>query len=213
MSLSPDGKWALVKVLPKVGEVPPKKPYFVLIPTGAGDPRRVVYEDIEESVWADFLSDGREILFMGRRGQDIRFYRGSLEGGKPRPATPPAGGPFAVSSDSRRLLARSNGVPAIFSLDAGPEAPPRPVPGTTAADIPVQWSDDGRSVYLRNSGLSAKVFRVDLETGRRTLWKELIPSDPSGGSFGRIIPTPDGQSYAYGLNRDVSKLYLVEGLK
>ncbi len=210
-SLSPDGKWALVRQFPKIGEVAPASPCaYVLIPTGVGEPRRIVYEGIDECSGADFLPDGREILFLGRRGQEFRFYRGSLEGGRPRPATPLAARPFAISSDGRRLLARSDGVPAVFSLDAGPEAPPRPIPGATAADRPIVWSDDGRSVYFQNS---ARVFRVDVETGRRTLWKEIVPSGPSGATIGRILLTPDGKSYAYGLHRDLSRLYLVEGLK
>jgi eukaryotic-like serine/threonine-protein kinase len=206
MSLSSDGKWALVRL-------PTAREPYVLLPTGVGEPRRIVYEGIEEYGDGDFLADGKEILFLGRRGKDIRFYRGSSEGGKPRPATPPAVGPFArfaVSSDSRRLLARSNGTVAVYSLDAPPETPPRPVPGTSPADVPIQWSDDGRSVYLQNS---ARVFSVDVETGRRTLWKEIVPSDPSGATIGRILVTPDGRSYAYQLRRDLSQLYLVEGLK
>jgi hypothetical protein len=54
---------------------------------------------------------------------------------------------------------------------------------------------------------------VDVETGRRTLSKEIIPSDPSGATIGQILLTPDGRSYAYGLRRDLSKLYLAEGLQ
>jgi serine/threonine protein kinase len=211
-SLSPDGKWALVRKFPKIGDVTPELTPYDLIPTGVGEPRRIVYEGIEEyRCCAAFLPGGREILFAGRRGQEFRFYRGSWEGGTPRPATPPAGPGFiAISSDGRRLLAGSNGVKAVFSLDAGPEAPPRPIPGTTAADKPIVWSDDGRSVYLQNS---ARVFRVDVETGRRTLWKEIVPSDPAGAAIGRILLTPDGKSYAYALRRDLFKLYLVDGLK
>jgi hypothetical protein len=66
---------------------------------------------------------------------------------------------------------------------------------------------------ISGSELSAKVLRVDVETGRRTLWKEIIPSDPSGATIGQILLTPDGRSYAYGLRRDLSKLYLAEGLQ
>ena len=210
-SLSPDGKWALVRRFPKIGEVAPTLPCaYVLIPTGVGEPRRIAYEGIDECSGAEFLPDGREVLFMGRRGGDYRFYRGPLEGGRPRPATPPADRPFAISSDGRRLLAKSDGVPAVFSLDTDSETPPRPIPGATVADRPIVWSDDGRSVYFQNS---ARIFRVDVETGRRALWKEIVPSDPSGATIGRILVTPDGRSYAYGINRNLSKLHLVEGLR
>jgi Tol biopolymer transport system component len=210
LSLSPDGKRVLVR---SIADIRSKGNRFVLIPAGAGDPRPISFEGIEEYGSAEFMPDGKEILFLGKHGPERRFYRGPLEGGQARPATPPAAGPFAISSDGRRLLARSNGVSAIFSLDAGPDAPPRPVPGATVADQPVQWSADERSIYLQNSGASVRVFLVDLETGRRTLWKEIIPADPSGATIYGFLLTPDGKSYAYGLKRDLSRLYLVEGLR
>jgi hypothetical protein len=210
-SLSPDGKWALVRQFPKIGDVTPGLPHYVMIPTGVGEPRHIFYEGIEEYRCCAGFLPGREILFLGRSGQEFRFYRGSWDGGAPRPATPPAPSGFiAISSDGRRLLAASKGVPAVFSLDAGPEASPRPIPGATADDKPIVWSDDGRSVYLQNS---ARIFRVDVETGQSTLWKEIVPSDPSGARVGRILMTPDGRSYAYGLGRELFKLYLVEGLR
>jgi hypothetical protein len=59
-----------------------------------------------------------------------------------------------------------------------------------------------------------RIFRVDLETGRWELWKEIAPAETAGASVGGIVfMTPDGKSYAYGVSRDLSQLYLVEGLK
>ena len=40
-----------------------------------------------------------------------------------------------------------------------------------------------------------------------------MPSDPAGiHRVRRILITPDGKSYAYGLNRILSELFLVEGM-
>jgi hypothetical protein len=58
------------------------------------------------------------------------------------------------------------------------------------------------------------VYRVDVATGRKDLWKEIGPSDPAGVTgLGHVLLTPDGASYAYNYARTLSDLYLVEGLK
>lgn len=91
----------------------------------------------------------------------------------------------------------------------------RPVPGLTPDDIPITWSADDRSFFVnRRGGLPARVYRVDVETGRMELWEELMPSDPVGvGSISTVVMSPDGLSYAYTYVQGLSKLYLVEGLK
>jgi hypothetical protein len=66
----------------------------------------------------------------------------------------------------------------------------------------------------RPSDLPAKVYRLNVETGQRTLWKQLMPPDPAGVELvGPILPTPDGKAYVYGYRRMLSDLYLVDGLK
>jgi hypothetical protein len=63
-------------------------------------------------------------------------------------------------------------------------------------------------------GTPARLIRLDLETGRRTLWKDLAPADPAGlQGITSIAITPDGQTCAYSVGRTLSQLYLVEGLK
>jgi hypothetical protein len=62
--------------------------------------------------------------------------------------------------------------------------------------------------------LPARVYLLDAGTGKRTLWKQLMPPDPSGVEYiGPMLPTPDGKTYVYGYRRLLSDLYLVEGLK
>lgn len=74
---------------------------------------------------------------------------------------------------------------------------------------------DGRVLYVsRPEGLPAKIFRLDMATGERVLWKEIAPSDPAG-VFGidPILLTRDGKAYVYSYRRLLTDLYLVEGLK
>jgi eukaryotic-like serine/threonine-protein kinase len=89
------------------------------------------------------------------------------------------------------------------------------VRGIESGEQPIQWSADGREMYLYKPGdLPAKVYRLDLATGHRTLWRGLIPSDSAGVSrLGPIVITPDGKSCLYGYHRVLSDLYLVEGMK
>jgi hypothetical protein len=60
----------------------------------------------------------------------------------------------------------------------------------------------------------ARVMRVDLATGKREPWKELMPSDPAGiVRVGPALLTPDGHAYAYDYERTLSDLYVVEDMK
>jgi hypothetical protein len=59
----------------------------------------------------------------------------------------------------------------------------------------------------------AKVFRLDLASGRKTLWKQLVPGDSAGvATIDPILITPDGKTFVYGFHRTLADLYLVEGL-
>jgi eukaryotic-like serine/threonine-protein kinase len=214
IALSPDGKWALSRL-------PVAKQPYVRLPTGAGQPRPIAFDGFENYGRAVFLPDGREILFMSRRGKEpLRLFRGSVEGGKARPATPElTGAGFVLSPDGRRVAAVAPpGVLVIYSLDGGPDGAAQPISGAEAGDVPVVWSADGRSIFVRRMAgaaiLAVRIFRVDLQAGRSELWKEIAPADPAGAQINNpILFTPDGKSYAYNVARTLSQLYLVDGLK
>jgi hypothetical protein len=77
-----------------------------------------------------------------------------------------------------------------------------------------EWTEDGRSLYIYRPGeLPARVFVLSVETGRRTPFRQLMPSDPAGvETIGPILITPDGKTCVFGYHRMLSDLYLVEGL-
>ena len=96
---------------------------------------------------------------------------------------------------------------------AGGEA--RLVPGLEPGDVPIRWSVDECSLFVfRKSGSTPRVYLVDLSTGRNELWKEIMPSDPAGiiDVWG-VHVAPDERSYYYSYMRNLSDLYLVEGLR
>ncbi len=77
------------------------------------------------------------------------------------------------------------------------------------------FSDDHKTFFVHNfAGLPATVYRIDLTTGQRTVWKVLVPADAAGvDSIGGVSITPDEKSYVYTYTRQLSDLYEVEGLK
>ena len=83
------------------------------------------------------------------------------------------------------------------------------------AIFPFNFSSDGHSVYLYHTGdIPAKVYKVELGTGKKAVFRELAPLDPTGiSTIAPVLMTPDGKSYVYGFHRTVGDLYLVEGLK
>jgi Tol biopolymer transport system component len=205
--LSPDGKWALA-----VERYPPSR--LVLLPTGVGQ-SRPLDTGSRTVIGGVFLPDGRRIVFAAAEpGHQLRVYVMDLPGGTPRPvAEEGITEGSAVSPDGRSLaLCDPNRLAKFYPLDGGSA---RPVPGVTPGDVPIQWSADGRTLYLTRRGeLPARVERLDIATGKRELWKELIPSDRAGLiRISNVYVARDGKSYAYTASRVLaSDLYLVSGL-
>jgi len=89
------------------------------------------------------------------------------------------------------------------------------IPGVGVNDVPVQWTADGRRLYIFDPGeIPARLFTVDVERGERRLVREFEPRDPVGVSgIASIAITRDGQAYAYSYGQILSDLFLVEGLR
>jgi hypothetical protein len=118
-----------------------------------------------------------------------------------------------VSPDGRFVAASvASGEVLLVPLDGGPS---KAVPGSGSNDVPIQWTPDGRGLLLFNPGvLPTRISEIDLESGRRTLVRELLPLDRVGvyGVVQALI-TPDRSAYAYGYQRYRSDLYRVTGLR
>ena len=86
-----------------------------------------------------------------------------------------------ISPDGDRLLYVATDRSIRIVPFAGGEA--RKVPGAPLEreDLPVQWDADGRTLYVwRRGDLPAAVDKLDLTTGRRLPWKQLMPADLAG---------------------------------
>jgi hypothetical protein len=78
----------------------------------------------------------------------------------------------------------------------------------------VQWSSDGKSIYVRGAEEQPlTLHRIDLASGRRERWKELAPPDMAGFLEYGVGPrgvrvTADGRFYAYTFITDLERLTL-----
>jgi Tol biopolymer transport system component len=165
---------------------------------------------------AGWTPDGKQIVFSANEPEHgIRIYVRDFAGGKPRPVSPEGYSMFrrTVSPDGRFVVATGPDQKIYLYPLAGGE--PTPIPGSAPGDIPTRWTADGRAVFVyRRDQMPTKVIRLDIATGRRELWKELVPADSAGVTeVASVIPTSDGRSYVYSYIRQLSDLYLVEGVE
>ena len=111
------------------------------------------------------------------------------------------------------MFAARFGAPAsIYSLDGDD---PTPIKGLETGEQPIRWSQDGRSVICRRQqGLVTEVSAIEIATGRRVPLWHLAAIDPAGADrINSLAVTSDGKSYAYSYFRNISDLYVVDGLK
>ncbi|HMF09132.1 MAG TPA: WD40 repeat domain-containing protein, partial [Thermoanaerobaculia bacterium] len=206
--LSPDGQWALTTATSAQDEL-------VLLPTGPGQPKRLGKWKISYQ-WACFFPDGRRVLATGiEPGRRSRLFIQDISGGQPRALTPEGVSALwkAVSPDEKSIVAAGpDGRIAIYSVSP---AEPKPIAGLDPDDLPIRWTSDGRGLYVSKPWeMPARVYVLDVATGRRTLWKEILPPDPAGIlGLWPVVITPDGKSYAYSYRRVLSDLFLAQGLK
>ncbi|MEA2263665.1 MAG: eukaryotic-like serine/threonine-protein kinase [Acidobacteriaceae bacterium] len=208
VSLSPDGKWVLGLTMSSPSQL-------ILLPSGAGEPQQITHGSLYHS-WARWLPDSQGIVFTAKQeGHGARIFVQKSISGSATPVSPEGIDPLviALAPDGSQVAGVGpDGKAYLYSLTGGPT---KPVSGFLPSEQPIEWSADGKSLYVYQPGeFPAKVYQLDLTTGKRTLWRSLAPADPAGVSqIGPIVMTPDGRSYIYGYHRTLSDLYLVEGLK
>jgi len=214
--LSPDGRFVLTNDASQVGAVTG----FMLVPTGTGDIRKIGSGGPGSSATMGFLPDGKTIYFMNLDGRAWRISLQDVASGSPHFITPPisptGGGHFEghlVSPEGKWLFAHDlSGQGTLFPVSGGT---PRAIPDCQADDIWIHWSADGKSGYVyHDEKISASVFRIDVATGKRDRVWTLTPGDPAGvTSIYRVRMSADGKSYAYSYVRELSDLFLVEGVQ
>jgi len=120
---------------------------------------------------------------------------------------------FAISPDGKLVAAVGPDRKGyLYPVDGGD---PRLIPGFPLGDTTAAWTGDGRSLFIyRHGELPAKIYRLDLASGQKQPWRDLMPADSAGVTdLSIVLITPDAKNYVYEYGRTLSDLYLMEGLK
>jgi serine/threonine protein kinase len=204
--LSPDRKW----VACIVSDGPKTK--LSVLPTGAGDAPNIPangmhYERVE------WFPDGQRLLFIGNEsGKPARTFVQDRNGGNPTPITPEGMIATRVSPDQKYVTVTKDGKLYLFPI-AGGEL--QPIADLEQREIAIRWSGDGRFLFLSRlmEPSVLAINRLEVATRRKELWRELKTPDPVGVQIRDAVITPDGNAYAYSYQRDISTLYLADGLR
>jgi Tol biopolymer transport system component/tRNA A-37 threonylcarbamoyl transferase component Bud32 len=208
MSISPDGKWAITK--------PPKGGPLNLVPTGAGETKKITHDAITYDA-VSWLPDGKRLLASGiESGHGVRDYIIDLASGDAKAITPEGVAGVHLSPDGRSAaVLGADGKWGVWPLEGNGI---RPIPGLDSVYYVTGWSADGGSLYAisgrANEKTTVKVYRVNVVTGKMDLWKTFGEGTSAGTrNIGGIRVSSDGNAYAYIYVVTLSQAYVVTGLK
>jgi eukaryotic-like serine/threonine-protein kinase len=208
IGVTPDGKYA-------VAFLPSQPTKLRVLATRAGESGTLDVAPVSvDRALISWMPGGKEFVFLGQEGEGPpRGYRLSFGGGPARPLTNLPGANFwnCVSPDGKFVLETSRVANepehnVIVELATG-KARNAPL---LQGDQPVQWDQDGAYAFVvQKSGAEATIFRVDLNSGKREVWKQIRPADQAGIlSLRSFFVTPSGSAYGYSAARGLSSLYV-----
>jgi DNA-binding winged helix-turn-helix (wHTH) protein/Tol biopolymer transport system component len=207
-NFSPDGKWTATTIASH-----PESTF--LLPIGAGERKELRHPGIPVygyPTW--FMPDGKSVVIAGiESGHLPRSYIQSIQGGTARAVTPEGMLGRYPSPDGQYLVVQQpDQAQGIFNIQHGES---RPIPGTTGQFWPVAWSPDSRYLYMyTRTGPPSQIWRFEVATGQKKLVRQLSPTDPAGIlEIFNVQMTPDARTFAYGCDRYLSELYVVDGLR
>jgi len=189
---------------------------FMVYPVGPGETRKVPLKGflIRRLFWHP---NAKEVVMEASEpGHGTRIYRVALTGGTPRAISPEGvtTNRSGCSPDGQYIpgLPPVGGKLTLYRLDGGE---PREIAGILPAEWTAGWSTDGKALFLYRRGqVPAKVYRLDITSGRREFIREIAPADRAGVNAAFTIRvTPDGKTYGYSSSQMLHELHIIEGLK
>jgi hypothetical protein len=164
---------------------------------------------------AAWLPDAKHFFIAATRpGHAVQGYIAELEETYPRAMTPEGIDPYyCPATPDGHIIALVNpyGKLTLYTTDTGAI---REFEGLRGY-VPIRWDSTGSMLYIYSlSDEPTAVYRLDVASEDLSLWKVLSPADPVGitGIFD-IALSPDARSYAFAYYRDLSEVYISEGIK
>ena len=207
IALSPDGKSAIVAPRSRT-------PPLFLVPVGPGNALTLKAGALTRYLSAAWLGDPKRFVVCGAVGDNpLRLYTQTISG-LPKPMSPVGViGPAAVSPDGKLVVGIDESRHVVLCSVDGTKSKVITDLGTTF--IPIQWSADGRALYLRPRGgaLPLPITRFDLLTRKRATVRSLTVADPAGVAGGsEALMTRDARTYVFSYMRTLSDLYMLTGV-
>ena len=208
LDLNPDGDFALILI-------PGDKPRLRMVPTGLGVPRELGLEGWDPT-GGRFSMDGQHVYAFARQeAGPIRILKLPVDGSRGSVLPESIQNVKAFSPDGKRLLCvDAKGQPSLTSEEGGT---PRPLPWTLEpGEAIVAWNETDEALLTHpENTIHLRVDRVEISTGRRTVWQRLVPPDPATTvRVFNVRVSRDGRTVGYTYTRVlVSDLVVAEGLK
>ncbi len=213
LALSPDANWALAEKLTE-----PTNEVW-LLPVGPGEPRRLSPSNLSPAIAAQFLSDGKRVVYVANEpGRPARTWLQDVNGSAPHPITAEGTAGWMVSPDDKWLVAgRRTGyrrqVQTMLVPIAGGD--PKSIVGLKEDDNVMGWTTDGQ-LYVEaaedEKGMVLHIEKLNPLTGARRPWREL-PKPSIGGVLPEPpIISPDGSTYLISYRMRLNDLYTVDGV-
>jgi serine/threonine-protein kinase len=190
---------------------------LAVVPVGAGPVRLLPSAGLLIQPYATWL-DANHVLFTGAEPAHVpRIFVQEVNGNAPPQPFSAEGivlaSADAVSPDRTRVAAIDREERPVLLTNRGVLA--EGVPHTESGEWPAAWDPDGGSIFVWHRGVApARIERVSVTTGARTLWRVLMPDDPAGvHEVLRVVIEPGVNAYAYSFSRELSSLHVIRGLR
>ena len=214
LSLSPDGKYALLRY-----QIPHNHLALVSIDDGTIRPletdpaNSLIYQ-----VFACFFPDGKRILFTAHdKSGERQIYTQNIDGGKPVRFAVDRGvemlSAHNISPDGKYLIL--NDSEKRLALHQTSDGKSIPLKNMEKDFYLARWCGDGENIFIwRRGEIPAVIYKYNLTSGTKEKWLELMPKEMLGvNQIVGVKLTPDGKTYAYNYKQELSDLYLMEDLK
>ena len=162
-----------------------------------------------------YLPDGKHLLAVGiEPGHGVRDYLIDVGTGESKPVTTEGVSGVVLSDDGRQVVVTGPDSQTGIWTFGGSAL--RPIPGFDPMNVVSGWTPDGKSLYVTSRQVvqTAKVYRLDVATGKLEFWKEFgigLPANATRVGVPRF--SADSTAYAYSYDQVLCQAYVVKGFK